>query len=334
MKKLIVLTILTLILSIQTTGADIISPEIYYSKQVYIDKAGEIVPKKQAEPLYQSYFKQQAQNERSLVRFYDNDGKIGYKDEKGNIIIKPQFLAGDLNFRNGTAAVRIKGNKWGIINEKGNWVILPKYDLVLNFSEGLAGAIQDNKLGFIDSKGNWVIQPQFLGALCYTYGKYDTFNWKNHICSERSEFHEGLAPVYYDKIYKVYFDSNSYTAVMPENYPVEQHLLDKAVFGEIKDNKFYIKSNITDKKKQQLSKGNLYEILIAGYIDKQGNVVIKGDFYPAGGFSEGLAKIKKGEYGYIDKKGKIVIPPKYITASDLHNGIASVKIRDTYAEKN
>ena len=53
-----------------------------------------------------------------------------------------------------------------------------------------------------------------------------------------------------------------------------------------------------------------------GYIDKKGNIVLKG-YYFAGRFSQGLAAIQKtkdGMLGYIDKTGKWAIPPKYETA--------------------
>ena len=266
MKKLIVLTVLTLIISIQTANADVISPEIYYSKQAYIDKTGKIVPEKQAEAIYQSYFKKQSPNERSIVRFYDNNGLVGYRDEKGNTIIEPQFRSGDWDFKNGTTAVMTKDKKWGIINEKGNWVIEPKYDLVLNFSEGLAGAIKDNKLGFIDKNENWVIKPQFFGALCYTNRNYDNAYWEKHKCFQRSEFHEGLAPVELDNGELGYINKKGEIAFKIKGYYLCPFSEGLACID--------------------------FEHDSYGYIDKTGKTVIPPKYVTASDFHNGIASVK------------------------------------------
>ncbi|EAH9640326.1 WG repeat-containing protein, partial [Campylobacter coli] len=47
-----------------------------------------------------------------------------------------------------------------------------------------------------------------------------------------------------------------------------------------------------------------------GFIDKNGEFVIKPNFDDAWYFREGLAKVGlNGKYGFIDKSGKIVIEP-------------------------
>ena len=49
-----------------------------------------------------------------------------------------------------------------------------------------------------------------------------------------------------------------------------------------------------------------------GYVDKQGNWMIKPIYDDFDRFSEGLARVKLGEkYGFIDKKGNWVIQPIY-----------------------
>ena len=63
-----------------------------------------------------------------------------------------------------------------------------------------------------------------------------------------------------------------------------------------------------------------------GYIDKNGKVVIDFKYDFASEFSEGLARVKKGEkYGYIDKNGNVVIDFIYDDADNFSDGLARVK---------
>ena len=86
------------------------------------------------------------------------DGKWGYIDKKGRIVIEPQLdvtYAGF--FSDGLAAVNI-GSKWGFINEKGDMVISPQYDGTGGFRKGFAVAELRDKLGFINKSGQ--IKPK------------------------------------------------------------------------------------------------------------------------------------------------------------------------------
>lgn len=59
------------------------------------------------------------------------------------------------------AAQDLKTKKYGIINQKGEWVVQPKYQDLEEFSEGLAEIEIDNKRGYINSKFEEVIEPKF-----------------------------------------------------------------------------------------------------------------------------------------------------------------------------
>lgn len=100
------------------------------------------------------------------------NNKWGFVNHLGNIIIKPRFDK-VLNFYNGLGYVGIKKSnlelskrkkiynlrfyyKWGVINKFGKWIIKPEFDIIKEFSEGLAFAIKDRKTGFIDTRGNFV----------------------------------------------------------------------------------------------------------------------------------------------------------------------------------
>jgi hypothetical protein len=62
-----------------------------------------------------------------------------------------------------------------------------------------------------------------------------------------------------------------------------------------------------------------------GFINTEGNLVIKAEYDDAGPFSEGLAAVNKnGKWGFIDKEGKTVIEPVYKSAWAFHEGFARV----------
>lgn len=64
-----------------------------------------------------------------------------------------------------------------------------------------------------------------------------------------------------------------------------------------------------------------------GFIDEHGSVVIKPQFRCAFGFSEGLAPVARdcgGKWEYIDRDGKTVIPAKFSWAGQFSEGRAEV----------
>ncbi|MCS6873179.1 MAG: WG repeat-containing protein [Pyrinomonadaceae bacterium] len=85
------------------------------------------------------------------------DGKYGYIDRTGKVVIPPQF-ENSVGFREGLAATKMNG-KYGYIDKTGKWVIEPKFDHTYMFSEGLAKVRIEGKLAWIDKNGNYVIKP-------------------------------------------------------------------------------------------------------------------------------------------------------------------------------
>jgi len=74
-------------------------------------------------------------------------------------LIEPEYDWID-KYREGLAPVCENG-KWGFVNSEGEIVIEPQFSQVMEFSEGMAAVFQNNKWGFIDASGEFVIEPQF-----------------------------------------------------------------------------------------------------------------------------------------------------------------------------
>jgi len=71
-----------------------------------------------------------------------------------------------------------------------------------------------------------------------------------------------------------------------------------------------------------------------GFIDKNGNEVIKCKYDEVSNFSEGMAAASFDKWwGYIDKQGNEVIPFMYSIANDFHEGLASVGLGNPFEQK-
>lgn len=229
----------------------------------------------------------------------EQDERIGFQDERGNLIIAPAYDATGV-FAEGVCPVR-DGRLWGYIDRTGRFVIAPQYNHAFPFSEGLA-AVRDakNEVRYVDHEGRPVITLSGLtGAL-------------------PGEFHEGLAAVrsasgdweyetrYVDRQGRVRFSLRGDGRDMCEGMAVFCRRIDPA----------------TD------------SALVYGYVDAQGKVVIEPCFAEASDFSEGLAAVRiqkttgtfrmGDQWGYINRHGQWVIQLRFNEAGGFKDGLARV----------
>lgn len=152
------------------------------------------------------------------------------------------------------------------------------------------GMTKNWKWGYISPQGEFVIAPAFDSA---------------------SDFHEGRAVVKIDWERK-YIDRNGCIcgdAVSPQATAPEMEAGYNPLY-ELHDGLVRFVDN------QKF-----------GYKDKDGNVVVKPQFFEATDFSEGLACVKKGKTGqwaYIDTTGRTVIPAVFRQAKPFSEGLAAV----------
>lgn len=87
------------------------------------------------------------------------ENKWGFINQQGEFVIPLQFELAD-RFRDGLALVKING-KFGYIDGARKFIIQPHYEHAESFSEGLAAARVNGKYGYIDATEQMVIAPQF-----------------------------------------------------------------------------------------------------------------------------------------------------------------------------
>lgn len=235
----------------------------------------------------------------------DVDGKWGYMNEQGKLVIKPQY--DDVNeFKKGYATAEKEGKwyvidkqgtaipvkaqnvknirpfyeglaifdneerKFGYINTKGEVVIKPQFEKVGEFVNGLAWARKGEKTGFINTNGEWAINPQ--------YDATHNFDTKS-----------GMALVKQGDSWKYIDKSGTAMSIKLERY------------DDFHD-------GVAMARKDEL----------IGFIDKSGNWVIEPRYDAARDFHNGYAAVRKGDkWGLINDKGVWVIEPTYDGIRDV-----------------
>ncbi len=86
------------------------------------------------------------------LAFVKNKDYRGFIDTNNRPVIKMENSAGN-KFTEGLADINDKKYRQGFINKRGEIVIPLQFDLVDNFSEGLAFAVKGDSIGYINKKG-------------------------------------------------------------------------------------------------------------------------------------------------------------------------------------
>ncbi len=101
--------------------------------------------------------------EREGIEFFQvmKDGKTGFRDLDGNVVIEPKYESAEM-FSEGLSAVTLsEKGLTGYINTKGEMVIPPSFEYAGSFGNGLASFRAHDLYGFIDRTGKEVIAPQY-----------------------------------------------------------------------------------------------------------------------------------------------------------------------------
>jgi hypothetical protein len=233
------------------------------------------------------------------------DGKYGYIDHDGKIVITPQFIWAE-DFDMGYATVYIcgrytrvdakgmllpyarpfsrnwrpkkVGDKFGFADSTGKMRVEPIFDDALPFSEGLAAVKKGGLWGFIDTNGKIAIPPRFKSAYYFREGV--------------GSANTADEPVLIDRTGKVLASGYSQSVGLPAEcrVPVER------------DGKY-------------------------GYLDLHGKIAIPLAYDFVDTFSHGLAPVNKDrKWGYINTEGRIVIPFKFDNAGPFASGLAPVNV--------
>ncbi|MFS0824809.1 WG repeat-containing protein [Bacillus sp. 1P02SD] len=276
----------------------------------------------------------------SFLPFKNCNGKYGYRDQQGNIVINPEYKKAN-SFYNGVALV-LK-DKFFFINKK-NERITEDYIYATNFTaNGLALVRKENdNFYYINTNGKKVISVPNP--------------YKSRRLLVPKPFVGSYAPLYYEYNYNLFISENGELLNPSLHFPLNsneeflgfsdgiarlryQPRVKKGLLYRIK----YIDTDLNEISSDHLF-GLDFKNGVAGvsnpdrlhkdkkgFIDKKGNFVIKPSYYRVNSFiDEGIATVKEGPFSiwkFIDKSNKTVLTlPKSITdVKEYSEGLCPVK---------
>ncbi len=258
--------------------------------------------------------------------------KWGYMDTTGKLAISPRFDGAE-PFFDGVARV-IVDERVGYINHKGEYVILPQFN-IQQFFNGIDDFVEDRlpmklkpegKIGYIDKTGEFVISPQFDEVESFSNGRA-------LVCSKKDEytdkcgyidpwgklviplkfrsawtFHQGVAAVsvpsqgrraakYYEGVLTMIDRLGNYLVE-----PILDQINTLPEWGNPPDVKFYD------------------GLVLVRVVDEVGDTSYS--------FNPKWA----GKWGYVSQKGGFAIPPRFTRAENFSQGRALVQIADDATE--
>lgn len=272
-----------------------------------------------------------------LAISYTKKGKFGFTDFSNKPVIPNKFDAAQC-FVLGYAPVAV-GNKWGIINKAGKFVVEPIYDYVGAFGfEKVAAVIKDNKIGIVDTTGRLIAPFNYYWSRPFaTYPDYPFFI-------------RGLISVVdADDLEKIYEGKTGCLnikgeLVIPAIYDYIGYFDEEGIASASKDGKVVLIDTLGNIVLQLkgVEYGSLY--FVNGYsvfhrkeggtgvVKRTGEIILEPKYNGVNSFSEGYAAVQisgdeKGvKSGYIDTTGKFVFNRTFGFIRDFREGLAGVEI--------
>jgi hypothetical protein len=265
--------------------------------------------------------------------------KWGFIEQRGKIVIKPQFNYAH-DFFEERAAFKASNGKWGFIDPNGKVAIQPKFDKVDSFYEQRSAVHIEGKWGFIDTNGNFIIEPHFEKASRFfegraavsSAGKWRFIDLNGKFITQKEfnyveNYSEGLAAVIFksqDQYEQGFIDLNGQLIFEAKNVNIE---FERARFTNglvpvyVDDNSSLIGEILFGEQPKKKW----------GFMDTRGKLTIPIKYDMVIPFSECLTTVWiQGKTGVINNSGKMVIEPKYDYIDSFFNGIALVKLNKKY----
>jgi hypothetical protein len=263
----------------------------------------------------------------------EGQGYVFYRDDARQAGVPPvdevqsRFIATGLPGQGEWFAIVRRGDRWGVIDERGRQRLPLRFEAVGAIHDGLFAVRQEGNWGIVDGRGRTVFAPTFERAM--PFSRDVAIFCKGMLC--------GLA----DKSGKVLLEP-TYSMIVPLSGRL-------AVATMTSDDGRFISSGLVDVDGQVLVGQEYYSISrLSGHLLKAWDA--RGRYHllqestgrpvpglpevvgQVGALSEGLATVELRQAdgpaltGYIDPRGRLVVAPRFDTAGEFQDGVAVVTL--------
>lgn len=244
---------------------------------------------------------------------YKENGRWGYKNAKGQVVIGAQYAAAR-EFEGDVAFAALEGSGlYGLIDRYGNWLTSALWTDARSFSNGWAAVEQNGYWGYIDETGRTVVEPQFREAGEYTCGRarVRTGSYWGYIDAD--------GDIVIDAEWKICFDFAEDVA-FAQSTSGNWYMIDKAG-TRIATLGSHLSGETYSEGYAAVCDGGEYF-----YYNSKGRSAYKKTFEDAKAFSGGYAAVKSGGlWGFIDTRGAYSVEPQYKAAESFSGGLAAVQ---------
>ncbi|MCA6362820.1 MAG: WG repeat-containing protein [Bacteroidetes bacterium] len=232
------------------------------------------------------------------IRFRAPDGRYGYCDKSGRVVVEPQFEAAD-DFVFNRAIVEQNG-RYGLIDRNGKWVSEPQWLIIYSLGDGFFHVKELSKDAASDSLAKSIGYLRNIANSRGAGGVIDT--------NGRS-----ILPVVFDEIYHL---QPGYFTVEAAGYTGCYKTNGQLVYKPLSLSYIYFYQGRTVVKEDNGS----------GIIDETGRYIVAPQYDSIGLMFNGYAVMSRGgRFGLIDSTGNVVIAPSYDEVQPLVNGTAVFK---------
>lgn len=226
---------------------------------------------------------------------FNKGGLFGYVNEQGEVVLAPSFESADV-FVGGVGVVAQNG-KYGIIDQKGNWIVKPAYDEIgVNETDSVLTVRKGNLKGFLRLNGQVITPVKYYSVDGFNWSVARVFQFTSHPQAVNKKGKELIPATHY-------FEGQPHRGFMK----VFDRKTEKAGIID-STGKFYLPCIYDEVSLEPAETGKF--------------IVMKSSVSDAG--------VEQKNYGVAGAGGKEIIPVRFREIRYLRNGLFAVKVENKW----
>lgn len=241
-----------------------------------------------------------------LLPYKNKNGKYGYINEKGDWIIEPRFNSAGYFTKKGFAVVDISTKK-GMINTKGVFIIKPNHEFIkINDDSDIALVMNGRNHTYYSKHGKKISNHNYLYAREFKHG---------HAIASLDDSKYGLLNSKGEWALKPHFDSIDSEYVL-DFIPVANYSGRSPQYGIVNIEGAWLKEFDKTLVTEMTPSGNakIFKNGKCGYVNKNFRLLTNIKYESCSDFEMNniaIVETNRGIYGAINSQGKMIVKPRF-----------------------